>query len=108
MSKDRSNRAWTLTFALVLASALPGGAAFAKSESNSRNDDTIITKNIRTELAQLPGLEPAAISVQTRHHVVYLYGLVSSSLEGETAAAIARDQPGVIRVVNTIAEANGA
>jgi osmotically-inducible protein OsmY len=107
MSKARSNHAWKFTFALVVASTLPGGAAFAKSESNSRNDDAIITQNVRTELAEHPGVEPNAISVQTRDHVVYLYGLVSSSLQSDTAAAIAHDQPGVIRVVNSIAETNG-
>jgi hypothetical protein len=31
-------------------------------------------------------LEPNAITVQTRDHVVYLYGLVVSSLENDTAA----------------------
>jgi hypothetical protein len=108
MSKARSNHAWKFTFALVLASALPGGAAFAKFETNSLNDDAMITQNIRTELARHAGLEPNAISVQTHNHVVYLYGLVVSSLERDTAAAIAHDQPGVTRVVNSIAENNGA
>jgi osmotically-inducible protein OsmY len=108
MSEARSNHAWKFTFALVLASSLPGGAAFAKIESNSRNDDTIITQNIRAELAKHPGLEPNAISVQTHDHVVYLYGLVVSGLESDAAEAIAHHQPGVIRVVNSIAERNGA
>jgi len=108
MSKVRSNHAWKFIFALVLASALPGGVAFAKCESNSRDDDTIITQKIRADLARQPGLEPNAIGVQTRNHVVYLYGLVVSSLESDTAAAIAQNQPGVSRVVNSIAERNGA
>jgi osmotically-inducible protein OsmY len=107
MSKARSIHAWKFTFALVLASALPGGATFAKIESSSRNDDTLITQNIRAELAQHPGLAPNAISVQTRDHVVYLYGLVASGPEGDTAVAIAQHQPGVIRVVNSISEING-
>jgi|ERR1700733_5541701 osmotically-inducible protein OsmY len=106
MSKARSIYAWKFTFALVLASAIPGGVAFAKCESNSCNDDTSITRNIRAELAQHPGVEPNAISVQTRNHVVYLYGLVASGLESDAAAAIAHQQPGVSEVVNSIVSNN--
>jgi osmotically-inducible protein OsmY len=47
-------------------------------------------------------LEPNAIAVQTLDHVVYLYGLVSSSLEIYTAESIARRVPGVTGVVNSM------
>ena len=36
-------------------------------------------------------------------HVVYLSGLASTGLEGREAAEIARQAPGVVRVVNGIA-----
>jgi BON domain-containing protein len=42
------------------------------------------------------------IRVQTLNHVVYLDGVVSSGLEIDAAESIARDVPGVARVVNSI------
>lgn len=40
--------------------------------------------------------------MQTLDHVVYLNGLVSSSLEIATAESIARQVPGVKEVVNSV------
>jgi osmotically-inducible protein OsmY len=106
MSNARSIHAWKFTGALLLASALPGCATFGKGESSSSHDDTSIAGNIRAELTQHPGVEPNAISVQSRNHVVYLYGLVESGLESDAAAVIAHQQPGVGEVVNSIAVSN--
>jgi osmotically-inducible protein OsmY len=47
-------------------------------------------------------LEPNAITVQTLDRVVYLYGVVSSSLEIGTAESIARKVPNVKGVVNSV------
>ena len=103
MSNARPLHTSTFGLALILAGALPGCATFGKCESESCHDDTNITKNIRSELDQQRDVESNAISVQTHDHVVYLYGLVASGLESNTAAAIAHEQPGVNEVVNSIA-----
>jgi hypothetical protein len=108
MSNVKPLHARTFGLALILAGALPGCATVGKCDSDSCRDDTSITQNIQSELAQRPGLEPNAISVQTHDHVVYLNDLVVSHLESDAAAAIAHDQPGVSRVVNSIVEGDGA
>jgi osmotically-inducible protein OsmY len=51
-------------------------------------------------------LEPNAITVQTVDRVVYLNGVVSSGLEIQAAESIAREVPGVARVLNSIVVAN--
>jgi len=103
MSSAKQLHAWMFALAPILTGALSGCATFGKCESDSCHDDTNITRNIRAELDQHRALESNAISVQTHDHVVYLYGLVASGLEGDTAAAIAHEQPGVSEVVNSIA-----
>ena len=71
--------------------------------------DANITAVVRSRITQYPSLEaPNSVRVETFDHVVYLYGLVVSGLESDAAEAIAHHQPGVIRVVNSIAERNGA
>ncbi len=55
-----------------------------------------------SQFREHPELEPNAITVQTLDHVVYLNGLVSSSLEIGTAGSIARQVPSVKGVVNSV------
>ena len=97
---------WAFPFALAVASALVGCTAFGGCTSDICRDDAKITTNIQAEFTQRRDLEPNAIEVQTRDHVVYLYGLVSSGLEGYTAEEIASATPGVSKVVNSIATDN--
>jgi osmotically-inducible protein OsmY len=40
--------------------------------------------------------------VQTRDHIVYLYGLVDTALERDMAESVALGTPGVVKVVNSI------
>ena len=65
------------------------------------SDDATITATILAGFRQHSELEPNAINVQTLDHVVYLYGVVSSSLEIDTAESIARKVSGVQGVVNS-------
>jgi osmotically-inducible protein OsmY len=66
--------------------------------------DTQITEAVEQAIAQHPDLKaPNQIYVDTRDHVVYLSGVVDNSLVTEHAEQIARQVPGVVRVVNTIA-----
>jgi osmotically-inducible protein OsmY len=96
---------WAFALSLVVASALAGCATFGKCESDSCRDDAQITANIQAQIAQHRNIEPS-VDVQTLNHKVYLYGLVASSLEGDTAEEIARATPGVRAVVNSIAVTN--
>ena len=64
--------------------------------------DQQITAQIQAQFRERSDLEPNAITVQTLDHVVYLYGLVSSSLEIATAESIARQVPGVKGVVSSV------
>jgi osmotically-inducible protein OsmY len=97
---------WPFALSLVVASALAGCASFfGKCDSDSCRDDAQITANIQAQMAQHLDLEPS-INVQTLNHKVYLYGLVASSFEGDTAEEIARTTPGVTAVVNSIAVTN--
>jgi osmotically-inducible protein OsmY len=97
---------WAFPLSLVVASALAGCAAFDRCASDSCREDTKITRNVQAQFTQRRDLEPNAIHVQTRNHVVYLSGLVSSGLEGYTAEEIASATPGVTRVVNSIGTEN--
>jgi osmotically-inducible protein OsmY len=68
--------------------------------------DAKITAEIRLQLSRCSSLEPNVVTVQTLDHVVYLYGVVSSGLEINTAGSIASQAPGVARVVNSIVVSN--
>jgi hypothetical protein len=95
-----------LAFILVLSGAVSGCAAYNTHEKcgfRGCPGDAKITADVLAKFSQRLDLEPNVISVQTLDHVVYLYGLVSSSLEISTAESIARMVPGVTGVVNSVA-----
>jgi hypothetical protein len=90
---------------LVLADALSGCALYDTYEKcgfRGCPGDAKITADIVLQLARCSFIEPNAISVQTMDHVVYLNGVVRSSLEIGTAESIAGQVPGVARVVNSV------
>jgi osmotically-inducible protein OsmY len=94
---------------LVLTGLFSGCAAYkAYDKCGLRGcaGDTNITSEIQTQFNQHLSLEPNAITVQPLDHTVYLYGLVSSSLEIDTAESIAREVPGVTGVVSSVAVEN--
>lgn len=64
--------------------------------------DAKITADVVSQLNQCSFIEPNVVSVQTLDHVVYLNGVVRSSLEIGAAESIADQVPGVARVVNSI------
>jgi osmotically-inducible protein OsmY len=83
-----------LSVGLIGAGVLPGCASLG---------DAGITSQVHARLDLHPALEPPnLIRVQTLDGVVYLYGLVDTAFERELAEAIARETPGVARVVNSI------
>jgi osmotically-inducible protein OsmY len=95
-----------LAFVLILTGVLSGCAAYKTYENCGLHGcpgDATITADVLAKFNERLDLEPNAITVQTLDHVVYLYGLVSSSLEISTAESIARKVPGVTGVVNSMA-----
>jgi hypothetical protein len=97
-------------FTLFLTGALPGCALYSTYEKcgfRGCPGDANITADVVLKLNRCLFLEPNAISVQTTDHVVYLNGVVRSSLEIGTAESIASQVPGVARVVNSVVAFTG-
>jgi osmotically-inducible protein OsmY len=95
----------TVAFVVSLTGALSGCAVYDTYEKCGLNGcpgDAKITADIRAQFRRRLDLEPNVITVQTLNHEVYLYGLVSSSLEIYTAQSIAATVPGVTGVVSSI------
>jgi osmotically-inducible protein OsmY len=89
---------YSLTSVLIVAGSLYGCA------TTSGAGDEKITANVKTLIDQHPDLgPPGAIQVETQDHVVYLNGLVGDGLERETAESVAREAPGVTKVVDSVA-----
>lgn len=65
------------------------------------NGDRIITARVKTgllDIVDMPDFDPTRVNVTTQNGAVYLMGLVTHE-EGERVVAVARDVPGVTRVV---------
>ena len=94
-----------LAFVLIAIGLLSGCAlhgTYEKCGISGCPGDAKITADVEAEFSHHLELEPNAITVQTLDGVVYLYGLVTSSLEIGTAESIARKVPHVKRVVNSV------
>src|ERR1700722_7185062 len=94
-----------LALALILTDVLYGCAAYStykKCGFYGCPGDANINAAILARFREHLELEPNAITVQTLDHVVYLYGVVSSSLEIDTAESIAHSVPDVKGVVNSM------
>ena len=86
---------------LALAGALSGCAT--ESSGESMTDDKI-TANVQAMINKHSDVGPPdSIHVETRDHVVYLSGLVSTGLMKSTAEDLAQHSRGVTKVVSDIA-----
>ena len=84
----------------ILGCALAGCATYGSASAS----DAKVTANVQAAIGQNGALRaPDSIEVQTIDHIVYLHGIVSEGLQGREAEAIARETPGVARVVNLLA-----
>jgi osmotically-inducible protein OsmY len=100
-AKSSTNRLSALVAAFIVATALPGCAAFP--QSSDRAVDQKITADVEARFRRHPELEaPDQIDVQTINRVVYLNGTVSVGLQREYAESVASRAPGVTKVVNSI------
>jgi osmotically-inducible protein OsmY len=84
--------------------ALQGCASYNTCGSAGCMGDSKITQDLQ---ARLDGMSdfgpPGAIRVATKDHVVYLNGTVDAGLAKHLAESVAKQTPGVARVVNSIA-----
>jgi osmotically-inducible protein OsmY len=104
---SRHGQFFALTFAIILTGAA-GCAAYRKCGFDGCPGDAQITAEVRALFDQHPVLEPPnLLTVQTLDHVVYLYGVVDTDLERETAESVALQATGVTKVVNSIGLSGG-
>jgi len=88
---------------LFLAALLPGCAVERKCGPEGCPGDAKITADVQAMINQHTEVGPPnSVHVQTLDHVVYLTGEVSEGNMKETAEAVAKQNPGVSRVVNNI------
>ncbi|HTB88150.1 MAG TPA: BON domain-containing protein [Steroidobacteraceae bacterium] len=84
--------------------ALQGCASYGTCGSGGCSDDAKITQDVQARLDSMSDFgPPGAIRVATRDHVVYLNGTVDAGLAKHLAASVAKQTPGVARIVNSIA-----
>jgi osmotically-inducible protein OsmY len=98
---------WKLNYALLGTAwfALSGYSVAETALEPSSTDSVVVTgphssdREIRAEVMrridEKPALRTEHIGVQSFDHTVYLYGSVTSRMDGEEAEAIARAVPGV-------------
>ena len=89
--------------ALILGGTLTAWADARNSSMVGSPNDARITADVMEVIAQHPDLGPPnQIYVDTHDNVVYLSGTVLTGLIEDNAEEIARQVPGVTRVVSTI------
>ena len=92
-----------LATACVLVATLTGCATYKKCGLEGCSGDAKITQNVQTLFDKHPELGPPnLINVQTLDRVVYLNGMAATGLESREAESVAREAPGVTRIVNMI------
>ena len=92
-------------YSLACAFALVGTLSGCATESGGEKmSDEKITANVQAMINQHPDVGPPdSVRVETRDHVVYLNGYVSTGLMKSTAEDLAQHTRGVTKVVNNIA-----
>ncbi len=104
---NRHSLLFKLASALLLTILLSACATNQKCDTKPCSGDAEITEQVRTSLAQHTAVQSMGnIGVQTIDHVVYLTGLVDTGQERSIAESVAKETPGVTRVVNSISVRN--
>jgi osmotically-inducible protein OsmY len=99
----------SILLATVVAFSGAGCASLATHEESCSAgcSDKSISDAVRRSLFNDASISDTNITVSTVNGIVYLHGLVGTSVEREAAIAEASRVAGVVRVVNSI-EINGA
>jgi osmotically-inducible protein OsmY len=93
-----------LMISFLFLCALQGCAAYSTCGSGGCIDDATITRDVQARLDSMSDFgPPGAIRVATENHVVFLNGTVDAGLAKHLAESVAKQTPGVARVVNSIA-----
>jgi len=92
---------YAMAIAFTLTGILPGCATYEKCGIAGCPGDAKITTNVQARLAQHPEIG-LLVTVQTLNGVVYLNGEVGEGLQRGTAESVARNTPGVAKVVDNI------
>jgi len=93
--------------ALLLASSLSACATLRDHDSEGCSVDMKIRTNVQDLIDERADLgAPHSIHVQAIDRVVYLTGLVDTSVDKRIAESVAAHTPGVARVVNSIEQNN--
>lgn len=87
--------------ALTFTVFLSGCATLDKCGSDTCAQDARITAAVQARIDERPALQQS-IYATTTQRVVYLHGTAASELELQQAESVARQTPGVERVVNMI------
>ena len=84
--------------------SLPGCVSSSQCASEECKNDAKITADVQARLKGYRELgAPNTVYVQTREGVVSLTGQVATDPQRQTAESLAKEVPGVVRVVNSIA-----
>lgn len=88
----------------ILALIAASGCAVTRDQQSvgSYVDDTVITTQIKSRMAENKDVAASSISVETLNGTVMLSGFAKNALEKATAEKIARDVNGVKSVKNEI------
>ena len=88
----------------LIGAGVAGGYAVGTDERTVGDqwDDATITANIKTKMADDPGVSAADVDADTSEGHVILTGVVKTGKEAERAAEIARKVPGVKSVKNAL------
>jgi osmotically-inducible protein OsmY len=93
-----------VSLVIAMVQLLFGCSLERPATSGAGREDATLTADVKAVIAQHPDLGPPnLIYVDTRDRVVYLSGSVNTELTRTDAEALARQAPGVTRVVTTIA-----
>jgi osmotically-inducible protein OsmY len=103
-----SKRCCTVVLALLLG-MFCGCSAYKKCGVGGCPGDAETTAAVQAEFARHAELQPPnVLNVQTIDGVVYLYGLVDTDLQRQIAESVAKQTPGVAKVINSIGVSGNA
>jgi osmotically-inducible protein OsmY len=94
-----------LASALAITVLYSTGCAVVRDQQSvgSYVDDATITTQVKARFANDPAVSAMAIQVETLKGTVQLSGFAKSSAERANAEIIAKNVPGVSRIINNIA-----
>ena len=94
------------TLPLLTVLLLLAGCTVETCRDHACSPDETLVEAVKANINQHSALLSDHLRVQADHGVVYLYGLVSTTLELAEVEDVAKATPGVVKVVNMCAVDN--